>query len=405
MMGATMRILFTTRGSSGHVGPLVPFVRACRDAGHEVLVAAQAQHAANVERAGVPFSPVGDPPAEEWQPLLGSFATLPLDEADAMMIGPFFAGLDTRAALDDLRALVEDWRPSLMVRESWEFASTLVASERGVPLARVALALAAMEETTARLAAATVDELRIAGGLPADPGGRRLRESACLTLVPEALEDPAVPAPRAVHRFRPPAPEPAPPLPDWWPGRTGPLVYVSFGSVAADSHLPFYPALYRAAIEALAELPVRVLVTTGSPREIAALGPPASNVRVESWVAQDAVLPFADVVVGHGGFGTTLGALAHGVPIVGVPLFSGDQHVNAAAVARAGAGIALNGDRATRRVFDLPAPEVLAGLGPAVARVLGDGAYRRAAGELAAAMQAQPPVEAAADVLAALARS
>jgi hypothetical protein len=45
--------------------------------------------------------------------------------------------------------------------------------------------------------------------------------------------------------------------------------------------------------------------------------------------------------VGHGGFGTTMAALAHGVPMVVVPLFAIDQHYNAAAVARAGAGVAL----------------------------------------------------------------
>ena len=36
-----MRVLFTTRGSAGHLGPLVPYAAACRSAGHDVLVAAQ----------------------------------------------------------------------------------------------------------------------------------------------------------------------------------------------------------------------------------------------------------------------------------------------------------------------------------------------------------------------------
>jgi UDP:flavonoid glycosyltransferase YjiC (YdhE family) len=52
----------TTRGSAGHVLPLAPFGHACLRAGHEVLVAAQHQHQANVERAGLAFSPVADPP-------------------------------------------------------------------------------------------------------------------------------------------------------------------------------------------------------------------------------------------------------------------------------------------------------------------------------------------------------
>jgi UDP:flavonoid glycosyltransferase YjiC (YdhE family) len=87
-----MRILMTTRGSAGHLLPLAPIARACGRAGHEVLVAAQRQHQANVERAGLAFSPVGDPPEHEWMPLMRDFAQLDLDAANARMIGEFFAG-------------------------------------------------------------------------------------------------------------------------------------------------------------------------------------------------------------------------------------------------------------------------------------------------------------------------
>jgi hypothetical protein len=54
-MGA-MRVLITSRGSSSHLLPLVPFARACADAGHEVLGAVQGQHRANIERIGLPFT-------------------------------------------------------------------------------------------------------------------------------------------------------------------------------------------------------------------------------------------------------------------------------------------------------------------------------------------------------------
>ena len=50
-------------------------------------------------------------------------------------------------------------------------------------------------------------------------------------------------------------------LPDWWPGVDGPLVYVSFGSVAAT--VPPAAQVYGRALEAVADLPVRVLLTTG----------------------------------------------------------------------------------------------------------------------------------------------
>jgi MGT family glycosyltransferase len=220
-------------------------------------------------------------------------------------------------------------------------------------------------------------------------------------MIPDALEDPAVPAPWPIHRFRHHVSSDAPPLADWWPGKDDPLVYVTFGSVSAGAHLPYFPALYRAAIDALAPLPVRVLLTIGDRRDPAELGSLPANVHVEEWVTQDAVLPHAAAIVGHGGHGTTLGALAHGIPQVVVPLFSIDQWANAAAVERAGAGVALNADR-SRRVLAQPGSDVTDGLGPAVERVLAEASHRREAQRIAAAMRALPAADAAIDVLAAL---
>jgi UDP:flavonoid glycosyltransferase YjiC (YdhE family) len=394
-----MRILLTTRGSAGHLNPLAPFGHAALRAGHDVLVAAQGQHAGNVERAGLPFAPFGEPPPEQWMPLLGQFGEMGLDAANAAMIGEYFGRMDTAAALPGLRAIVEDWRPDVIVRDCWEYASTLVAELHGIPVARVALGLAAVESLSIELAAPAVDAARAGLGLPPDPAGDRLCDTPFLTMLPEALEEPA---PWPTHRFRHAVADDAPPLPDWWPGNDDPLVYVTFGSVTAGEHLPYFPALYRAALDALAPLPVRVLLTIGDRRDPAELGPLPANVHVEEWVAQDSVVPHAAAVVGHGGHGTTLGALAHGVPQVVVPLFSIDQWANAAAVERAGAGIALNADRDHRRVLALPGPEVIDGLGPAVQRVLSEPS---AAPRIAESIGALPPVEAALDVLSSLRRA
>jgi UDP:flavonoid glycosyltransferase YjiC (YdhE family) len=389
-----MRILMTTRGSSGHLEPLVPIARAAIAAGHELMVAAQHQHRANVDRAGLAVAPVGDPPEHEWKPLLSEFARLDLDTADAGMIGDFFARIDTRAALPDLLQIVERWAPDVIVRESWEFASTIAAELHGIPLVRVGLGLAAVEERTIGYAAAGVDAVRADAGLPPDPAGDRLRDAPYLTQMPALLDGPAGGIAPRVHRFRPRPPVAAAPPAE-------PLVYLTLGSVTAGVHLPYFPAVYRAAIEALAPLPARVLVTIGNERDPAELGPLPPNVRVERWVPQDEVLPRAAAVICHGGSGTTLGALSYGVPLVVLPLFSADQWDNAAAVASVGAGIALHRDRREWRVLHQPPPDTFEELGRAARRVLEDGAYRHAAGRVAAAMRALPPVGTAVDVLAA----
>lgn len=46
----------------------------------------------------------------------------------------------------------------------------------------------------------------------------------------------------------------------------------------------------------------------------------ADNVDVRGWLPHDAVLPSVDLVIGHGGHSTTMKALAHGVPLLVIPV-------------------------------------------------------------------------------------
>jgi UDP:flavonoid glycosyltransferase YjiC (YdhE family) len=399
-----MRILITSRGSSGHLLPLVPIAHACADQGHEVLVAAQGQHRANVERVGLPFAVVGDPPPEEWMPLMAEFPELDLDAANERMVGRFFAGIDTRAALPALTEIVERWNPDVIVRETWEFGSTIAGERAGIPVVRVGLGLMSIEQRTIELAAPTVDEIRRAHGLSADPAGERLRSSHYLTLIPESIDPPIARVAPSVHRFRDPRAETVPALPELWPGNEDPLVYLSLGSVAAGAHLPYFPVLYQLAIDALADLPIRLLVTIGNERDPEELEMDSlpSNVRVEQWVSQDAISARAAAIVCHGGYGTTLHTLAHGTPLVVLPLFSADQWANAHAVARVGAAIALDSARETRRALELPGPERVAQLRPAVERVLHEPKFKRAAEHVAASIRALPPIASAPAALAEL---
>jgi UDP:flavonoid glycosyltransferase YjiC (YdhE family) len=169
-----------------------------------------------------------------------------------------------------------------------------------------------------------------------------------------------------------------------------PLVYISFGSVVG--RLPIGATLYKAAMDAVADLPVRALLTTGRARDMADLGRPPANVRVEDWVDQEAVLAQASLVVGHGGAETTFGALRHGVPLVVLPVMA-DQPTNGLLVQRAGAGLVVDTASLSRDRSD--AAEVAraaATVREAISTVLGDDGYRRGAARIAVEMREQPPL-------------
>src|SRR4051795_8150899 len=106
-----MRVLFTTTGGAGHVGPLLPFVRALRAAGHEILVTVRRSNAATVVAAGLPVRDVDDAPPEPRAAVFAQVWGLSTDRANALVVGEVFAGLDAPAALPGIQAAIEDWRP------------------------------------------------------------------------------------------------------------------------------------------------------------------------------------------------------------------------------------------------------------------------------------------------------
>ena len=244
------------------------------------------------------------------------------------------------------------------------------------------------------IAAGAIDAIRRAEGLPPDPDADRLRRAPYLSLFPPTLDEGAQPD---TQRFHDPAwDEPPGELPDWWPGRESePLVYVTFGSVAGS--FPQALPVYGVAMQAVAELPVRVLLTVGRELDLDALPPAPENVRVERWVPQQDVLGHAAAALVHGGSGSTLGALAAGVPLVVMPLFA-DQPQNARRVAEVGAGVAVEPNR-----DDLDA--TVSPLREAIRSVLDDPSYGERARALADELRALPVVDDAVPLFERFARS
>jgi hypothetical protein len=382
-------VLCATTANDGHFGPLLPFARACAAAGHEVRVAAPASYAAAVESAGFRHEPFDDAPRALIGPVMARLPTLSFDEADSVVIREVFGRIDAQAALPALVEALERWRPDLVLRESAELGSLAAAERFGVPHVHVCIG---MHEVVSRFAEAVrdpVDELGRLAGLADGQLGAALGEETVLSLVPEVLD--RVPGGQEADTFlrfhEPPSPiETGEPVGDLHE----PLVYVTFGTVAAS--LPPFAGVFREALDALADLDARVLMTVGRKLDPADLGPLPPNADVRQWVPQASVLAHAAAVLGHGGFGTTMGALVAGVPQVVAPLFSFDQAVNAAHVAAVGAGIAVEAGTGAvaRGAAELP-------------RLLGTPSYAESARRIATAISELPPPAEAVPVLAGLA--
>ncbi len=383
-----MRVLVASGPGAGHVTPLLSFVDALAARGDDVLLVVPPELATTAQRSGQPFRIGARPPTDVLDPLWERFAAAPPPEAAVIANREIFGRLNTAAMLPAMSAAFAEWRPDVVVREPCEYASAIVAVRTGVVHAQVGISAAAIEASATDLVtpALTPYDDEVVPSLLAAP---------YVTRFPAVLD----PSPYQVTwRYREPAAPPQP-LPDWWLRRGGPLVYVTFGSVAGS--LPTVRSVHRAALDAAAGLDARVLVTVGRDVDIGSLGPVAANTHVEAWVPQADVLAHAELLVCHGGSGTTLGALAAGVPMVLVPMFA-DQRPNAERIAELGAGVVV-----------APAPGAEGGMGGlttgdvprlrrAVDEVLADPAFTAAAHRIGAEMAAAPTIAELLDELAAL---
>lgn len=302
-------------------------------------------------------------------------------DAAGLIDQELFADRCTQALLPTVRDACESWRPDLIVRESCEYASAVTAHENGIGHIQIGISLAAIERGVLSMVSPIID--RFSAGVAAAIGA-----APYLTSFPESLDPSPWPGTR---RFRQPAAL-ARPLPDWWTtGDDSPLVYVTFGTVLGT--LTEAAAVYRIALDAVSELPARVLLTVGTAFDMGQLGPVAANTHVERWVPQADMLAHAAVVVCHGGSGTVYGALAAGVPLVSCPLFA-DQYRNSRLIATAGAGITVaspDDQGGSLRTLG-PADGTL--MRQAIQRVLGEPTYRHAAGKIKTEQAATPTLDA-----------
>jgi len=146
------------------------------------------------------------------------------------------------------------------------------------------------------------------------------------------------------------------------------------------------PALQRL-LDATAGLEARVIVTTGPVLDPAGLRT-ATNHEVHRYVPHDELMPQVSLVVGHGGHATTMRALAHGLPLVIMPMHPLlDQPMVGRAVAEAGAG---------EVVRKKASPDQLR---PVIERMLHEGPHREAAGRLASEIRELDGVHRGADLV------
>ena len=187
--------------------------------------------------------------------------------------------------------------------------------------------------------------MRVEHGLPPDPALDMLDRYLVVAPFPPSFRDPAFPLPPTAHSIRPASLDVRAHehVPTWISDLDEqPTAYFTLGT---EFNLESGD-LFTRVVAGLRQLPINVVVTVGRGIDPTELGSQPANVRVEQFIAQSVLLPHCDLVVSHAGSGSVIGALAHGLPSVLLPM-GADQLHNATRCEQLGVGRTLDVMRAT----------------------------------------------------------
>ena len=422
MLPATERrsFLFALWDGGGNVASQLTLAARLAQRGHSVRVLTEDRLVSAVTAAGCRFEPFvrapnrADPDEDlirDWEARtpVGAFARA----RDNIVMGPAAAyAADTRAALErePTDALVSDYMllgvpiagEALGVPTAAIVHHIYIFPEPGKPapgpgfLPSDRAAARARDWVFSRLFLAffnrglgPVNQARQEQGLP--PLRHVLDEldhlDLVLVLASESFDFTGNGRPDHIHYVGPVVSDPAwvePWHSPWSEDDDRPLVVVSFSS----TYMAQERVLLRT-IQALGDLPARVLVTTGPAVDPASLTTP-SNVAAVRSAPHAEVFPRAAVVVTHAGMGTVTRALTCGVPLLCLPM-GRDQLDIAARVVHAGAGLRLRAGASPRAI------------GGAVKRLLSEPSFREAAHLVGSEMLADAAEDRGASELEALA--
>ena len=361
---APARMLFTSRPLAGHFEPLVPLAVAARAAGHTVAFATGEPYTSRADEAGFDAFHAGPDEAfrQEWAPRFPGFDQLVGDDQRHFFLTEIFANLELVPRAEDLDSIIDTWQPDLVVHEVAELAAPLVATAHGISYVDVSYGSLIGSSLLRAAGEAAAPHWRARGLEPHPVAGlfRYLYVDTC----PPSLQSPEIATVAAVQRLRPAAAERPDVDPPEWLERLGSaaIVYLTMGTVW-NRNLD----VFRTVIESVHDEDITLIVTVGRHNDPASLGPQPDDVLVHQYIPQSVLLPRCDAVITHGGSGTTLGALAFGVPLLLLPQ-GADQYANAERIVAAGAGLQLVKD-------DLTVDTVRG----ALRAVLDDASYRRCA--------------------------
>ena len=311
------RFLIVSWDGGGNVPPALNLGARLVHLGHRVRLLGWESMKSRAAIAGLEFTAY--PSVPPWP------SGVTLQQAWKERVIPALLGPGTR---DDIRTEIEDFSPDVVVVDCMIGAGLEVADTLDLPRAVLMHVLYSTFTDTWGTRAT-----RAKNAAYLDHAGQ------VLVLVPPGFDIACQLPPNTSNVGPITDPDPGPPLSTGMtelltePGK--PWVLLSIGTILQDQAMTL-PRI----LEAVAQLPIRVLLNLGGVLPPGAINTPP-NVTVCGYISHDLLMPHMAAVVSYGGLSTITTALAAGVPLICMPQ-AHDQPLNAKRVVASGVGRAVD---------------------------------------------------------------
>lgn len=333
-----MRVLATTQPGSSVFFQMAPLLTALSAAGNQVRVATSGRFAAVVNGVGLEHEAVGidwlESAIGDTFPEIAQHRHDPHGAVVRFVVDVFVRRTAPQFATDAV-ALIDRWKPDLLLHSVNEFGGAAAAEASGVPHLMI---MAGLDNWFDRFGPAlrAVDECRRAVGLSPVEGdeGWLFSNGVLLAEVPgwsaRSVAD------LSVSWLRPTSPSQSALDLEWLDQLPRPLVHVTLGTVFNKIAKPLFGLLASGA----ATVAKSVVVTVGADLEPNAFTGLAANVHVRRYLPLAHLLERCDAVLAHGGWGTLIACAEAGLPM-GAVVLGADQGYNARIVEQGRWGLAI----------------------------------------------------------------
>ena len=367
------RFLWLNWSGGGNLPPSLGIARALTERGHSVSFAGRPEMAPRVEAAGFRAIEFKQAYAQADRYPQGS----PLTKAACYLTSPAVEG--------EARSIAAAEAPDMVIIDAMFPAALVNAPAFGLPTAVACHTFIFRQLDRWRQMIERFDGMRQQAGFGSLPPLDVLWQSTDRIIVTAAAAFDAAPEQGwgnvrhvgpVLEDEKVAVPTPLP----WTADDPTPLVLISF-STGFEQRAP---DKFQRCLDALGGLPVHVVATTGGIVAPDELNAPA-NACILNYAAHDPILQHAALVVTHGGHGTAMRALRHGVPMIVMPGLAHDQPCIAETMQEWGVGRALPGDADVATIRN------------AAQEILSNPSYRKRALQRATALRGADGAMAAAD--------